>query len=212
MKNSTVLIDLHYLPCLEYFACLSNYSRLIVDIHEPYRKQTYRNRCHILTTQKVEVLSIPVLNGNRKPSVKNLKIDYQQKWVNNHWRALQSAYGKAPFFEFYSDFFRNIFYDKKEYLIEMNLEFLRLCLGFLNMEIKLELSDNFIEEVPMGVDDLRSHIYPKEPFNKRDIYNPSPYPQIFGESFYGNLSVIDLLFCEGPNAGHILKNSVQVKE
>ncbi|MTI31679.1 hypothetical protein E1171_12745 [Cytophagales bacterium RKSG123] len=212
MKNNAVLIDLHYLPCLEYFVCLSNYTRLIVDINEPYQKQTFRNRCHILTSQKVETLSIPVLNGNSKPNIKTLKIDYKQKWVNNHWRAIQSAYGKAPFFEFYADFFHTVFYKRKEYLIELNLEFLKLCLNFLNLEIDLEVSDRFLLEVPPGVDDLRSVIYPKEPFTKRHFYNPFPYPQIFGENFYGNLSIIDLLFCEGPNARQILKNSVPVKE
>ena len=94
----TLLLDFHYLPCIAYFSCINRYHHLILEVHENYEKQSYRNRCYILSANKVLPLSVPVHRGKGKKPTKDIRIDYSQKWVNNHWRAIKSAYGKAPFF------------------------------------------------------------------------------------------------------------------
>ena len=102
-------IDLQYLPSLEYFCAILNKNEFNLEAHEYFEKQSYRNRCRIQTTNKIDTLSVPVLNGNKKILIRDLKIDYSQDWTRRHWGAIHSAYGKAPFFEFYSEFFKNIF-------------------------------------------------------------------------------------------------------
>lgn len=206
-QPKTALIDLHYLPSLEYFICLQEFDELIFDVHEHYIKQSYRNRFYILTANKVASLSVPVIGGNKKRAVKDIKIDYQQKWVNNHWRALASAYGKAPFFEYYADYFLAVFERKPKFLVDLNLEFLSVCLNFLNTKINWKLSEKYSLETEAPIQDLRSAIHPKKSFKTRQYYKPQSYPQLFGNKFVANLSVLDLLFCEGPNAANVLQQS-----
>jgi hypothetical protein len=206
-QPKTALIDLHYLPSIEYFVCLQQYDQVILEAHEHYEKQTYRNRCHILTANKVAALSVPVIGGNKKVPFKELKIDYQQKWVNNHWRAIASAYGKSPFFEYYQDYFKAAYDKKVRYLIDLNLEFLSLCLNFLQVNINWQLSERYEANPAPWVDDLRSHIHPKSSFEAREFYTPYSYPQLFGKNFVANLSIVDLLFCEGSGAAYTLQQS-----
>ena len=91
--------------------CRSCRRKRTQEQHENYVKQSYRNRCHVLTAQGVVPLSIPVLRGNSKDKTRitQIEIDYTQKWHNVHWRTIQAAYGRAPYFEFYSDYLREVY-------------------------------------------------------------------------------------------------------
>ena len=94
-----VWLDLQYLPSLEYFAALLKYDYVYLEANEHYQKQSYRNRCYIRAANKVDLLSVPVLDGRRKVLIRDIRIDYQQGWLKDHWRAITSAYGKTPYFE-----------------------------------------------------------------------------------------------------------------
>ena len=96
--KSKVLIDLQYLPCTRFFSTLLQFDEIVLESHEHYVKQSYRNRCYILGANKVEMLIVPVVDGNKKILVKDIQIDYQQKWPEIHWRTIKAAYGKSPFF------------------------------------------------------------------------------------------------------------------
>ncbi|NJO02926.1 MAG: WbqC family protein [Bacteroidia bacterium] len=98
MKQKAIIIDLQYLPCVEYFLCFRAFPKVCLDIYEYYEKQSYRNRCRIMTAHGPQDLSIPVIKPGHQKRFKDIRIDYSQKWVNIHWRTIQSAYGKAPFF------------------------------------------------------------------------------------------------------------------
>ena len=94
------IIDLQYLPQPGYIALLLTEPELEIDKYEHYVKQSFRNRCRIMTANGIDELSIPVLGGRKKIITKDIRIDHSQKWLNRNWRAIQSAYGKAPFFEY----------------------------------------------------------------------------------------------------------------
>lgn len=207
LSGKAIVIDLQYLPCLEYFGCLLTSEKVFIEANEYYVKQSYRNRCYILTANKIDALTIPVKFGNKKILVKDIKIDYQQKWVNNHWRAIQSAYGKAPFFEFYAEYFEKLFYKNHQFLFDFNYELLVLCLKFLQESPKLAMTQTYNNVSENGIIDLRSVIHPKTEFNKQRYYKPVAYNQTFGSNFAGNLSILDLLFNEGNNAKNIIKSS-----
>src|SRR5688572_27151690 len=98
-----ILIEAHYLPSLAYFSALSSAQEMIVEKFEQYEKQTFRNRAKINTVNGLVTLTVPVTAKHGKPLIADIRIDHAQKWLNNHWRTIQSAYGKAPFFEYYAD-------------------------------------------------------------------------------------------------------------
>ncbi len=206
-EGKSLLIDLHYLPGIEYFTCLDSYDRVVLEIHEHFVKQTYRNRCYIRGANGVLKLSVPVLWGRKKIPMKDIRIDHDQKWRMNHWRAIQSAYGKSPFFEFYVDYFENVFRQKEKFLIDLNHKLLTLCLDLLGLKKEIVFSETYENHLKHSYIDLRSVIHPKEDFTNRTFYQAVRYEQIFGKDFVPNMSIIDLLMCEGPNSVTIVRRS-----
>lgn len=170
-------------------------------------KQTYRNRCRIKTSQKIDTLTVPVLKGNSKIGIQDILIDYSQDWVKDHSRAIQSAYGKSPFFEHYRDLFWEVWSKKPDHLFSLNAEILTLCLKLLQIDVKVEITSEYQNTPPDAVKDYRNAIHPKKSFLKNDLFRPCIYNQVFGSNFAENISIIDLLFCEGPNARQILLQS-----
>jgi hypothetical protein len=201
------LIELHYLPAVSYFAALQATKKIVIEKHEYYVKQSYRNRCHILTSQGIERLTIPLTSKHHKPLITDIKIDYSQKWLNQHWRALQSAYRKSPFFDFYADDLHHILFQKTEYLYDLNLNFLTICLSWLKSDITIHESMSYEKNPQAGTIDLRNIIHAKKPELAASYYKPVPYPQVFGNKFVEGLSIIDLVFCEGPNARSVVAQS-----
>ena len=96
-----VAVDLHYLPSLEFFAAIADAEELLIFPRDIYQRQSYLNRTRIRLANKVEVLSVPIQGRRPKLPMDQIRIDYSQKWQAVHLRGMQSAYGKAPFFEYY---------------------------------------------------------------------------------------------------------------
>lgn len=202
------IIELQYLPQPEYFALLIHEQNIEIDKHEYFVKQTFRNRCQILTANGVDDLTIPVIGAGKKILAKDIKIDYSQKWLNRHWRAIQSAYGKAPFFEYYADELRNIFDKKHEYLFDLSHDLLTQCLDSLGLKIDISFTKEYHDLKNQPENDFRTVISPNSNSNLSIPYNQINYQQVFGNNFVNKLSVIDLIFCEGPEAGRIIKSSI----
>ena len=201
------LIEPHYLPCLEYFCALLPFDKLVLEKHEHYIKQSLRNRCHINTAQGPTMLVVPLTANHGKVAFKDVQIDYTGKWQNNHWRSIQSAYAKAPFFEHYAPELRNVIFRDFVFIFDLNLAVLSFCLKSLGLRKELSETKGYERDAGLQVCDLRSRITPKKPYSSRPFYEPKPYYQVFGNAFASNLSLIDLLFCEGPNALSTLKAS-----
>ena len=202
------LLDLQYLPQANYFALLLTEPEIEIDGYEHFVKQTYRNRCRILTANGIDELSIPVLGGKKKILTKDIRIDYSQKWFNRNWRAIQSAYGKAPFFEYYAEDLLAVYQKKHEFLFDLTHELLTQCLDFLQFDVTLKFTTAYhsLEKTPQN--DFRSKINPKSTPDIINTYTQFIYPQVFGNNFVNNLSAIDLIFCEGPQAGVIIKSGI----
>jgi hypothetical protein len=203
----SVLIEAQYLPPIAYFSSLTGCSGIMLEKFENYEKQTYRNRCYILGSHGKEMLVLPLTSKHGKTVVSEIRIDYSQKWLNNHWRAIQSAYGKAPFFEYYSDDLRKVLFSKHVFLYDMNQELLTLCLKWLKWELPILETQSYEKKAADGVFDLRSAITPKKLDRLNRFYQPVAYHQVFGNKFVENLSLIDLILCEGPGARSIVHAS-----
>lgn len=208
MATTTVLLDLHYLPSLEYFACLWPYDVVRLEAHGSYQKQTYYNRCYIRASQQVDRLTVPVVHQSTRQQYQQVAIDYAQPWVDIHWRALCTAYNKAPFFEYFAECFYAVYKQQHSHLFELNLALLKTCLKLLQLDKQVVLSSAY-EWVPTGdVFDARATMLPRQRTAPSHYYRPTPYPQVFGQTFSPNLSIIDLLCCEGHCAVDILRQSV----
>lgn len=189
-----------YLAPIEYFAALINYPKICIEREEHYVKQTYRNRCLIYTANGLFPLSIPVkkVNGNHT-KIKDVEISYFENWQRHHWRSIVSAYNQSPFFLYYKDDLEGFFTKQFKYLLDFNTELTRVLLNALDLGKEFVFSEKYIENNDPAYIDLRNGFHPKK--RNADVDFPK-YIQVFGEShgFIPNLSIIDLLFNEGPNA------------
>ena len=210
MSTSTLLVDLHYLPSLEYFVTLLPYDTIRLEIHCSFQKQTYHNRCYILASQGVQRLTIPICKTGRAMPYSEVHIDYSQRWHDIHWRALCTAYGNAPYFSYFSEFFHAAFEKKPILLYEFSLSLLRQCLQLLQIEKKIELSTHYKSKSGESAEhlrDMRGKILPARRLDSNN-YQPVQYAQVFGAAFNPNLSIVDLLFCKGPQAIAVLQQSM----
>lgn len=198
------LIDSQYFPCLEYFSVIKNRKEVWIETKEYFVKQTYRNRCYIQSANDVQPLTIPMIGGNKKIPMDEIKIDYGQKWLNNHWRAIISAYNKSPFFQYYEPYIHDILYARHDSLLALNNELLTFCLKVLKIDTPIKYTSIY-EKGPFNeTEDIRSVINPKSDYICRRFYTPIPYQQLFGSKFATNLSILDLLSCVGPDADNYL--------
>lgn len=198
-----IVIEPHYFGSLEYFSLIAQYDEICFEIHDSFPKQTFRNRTYFLTSNKVQPLIVPVSYSNGDMT-KEVRINYSQRWIKDHWGAFYSGYGKAPFFEYFSEEFKSIWDIKSGRLVDLNLELLKMCFKILQFDIKFSFTTSFQKDLE---EDFRNVINPKKPFSDRKIYQPASYTQLFGDTFVPNLSIVDLIMCEGPNAAQILSNS-----
>eukprot|EP01132_Coremiostelium_polycephalum_P002957 gene2957-3690_t len=165
-----------------------------------------------MISQKVDRLTVPVLEGKKKVPFKDIQIDHRQKWTRNHWRSICTAYGKSPYFEHFSAYFYEALSPPYTYLYQLNSALLNLCLDLLQLKIHIQTTQHAIS-IPAGCyQDVRHTIRPQLQPTPRTTYQPFPYQQVFGTTFTANLSILDLLFCEGPNAYHMIKKSYVLPE
>jgi predicted component of viral defense system (DUF524 family) len=209
-EKKTLLTELHYLPSLEFFCHAISANKIIVEAHEHYQKQSYRNRCYINTDKGVQLLTVPIIKPTSKMKARNIEIDYKTRWQNVHWRTIQSAYAKAPYFEHYSESLKKIIYQKHLFLFDLNLHLLSFCLNSLKLVVPVSETVSYQDKAEQEIFDLRGLISSKNRSKTSSCYKAVAYYQVFGNAFVSNLSLIDLLFCAGPASLQILKASQKV--
>jgi len=210
--QDTAILSTAYFAPVQYFTKFLQYSSRIIERYDNYTKQTYRNRCRIPGANGILTLSIPVLKGEKhKTYVRDIRIDHSKNWQKLHWKGIESAYMHSPFFEFYLDDIRLLLEKNHRYLLELNLEILDFLLGTLEISRDYELSNEFIESGEEYKYDFRETIHPKKNLNKDSHFFAEPYSQVFSDrfGFQENLSIIDLIFNEGPNARFVLEKCIK---
>ena len=205
-KNA-ILIELHYLPCVVFFTYLLQFDKVLIEAHENYQRQTYRNRCRIMGPNRVVELSVPVVKPPGKIKIREALIDNRRNWAQHQWRSLRASYGKAPFFEFFADDFYQVLNKGHTYLFDFNLRLLETALRILNIDRKIELTTSYQTVISPNTFDARAIIQPTQTHSEMRYFEPTKYHQIFGNKFVPNLSIVDLIFCEGTNAYEVLGTS-----
>ncbi len=205
-----VLLSTACFPPIHYLLITTQYDVIYIEQHENFIKQTFRNRYTILAANGPVSLIVPVVKGRgKKIRIKDLQISYDTEWQRNHWRTLFSAYNSSPFFEYYKDELSTILEKRYPFLLDLNLMIHDKICEWLELDNNLVLTGTF-ENVPEDTLNLREAFSPKPHKNLHDPnYQPCHYTQVFSEKFgfVPGLSILDLVFNEGPNSYSILQKS-----
>jgi WbqC-like protein family len=181
-----MLRHIAYLPPLEWFALSEHDTTITLEAMEHYQKGSSRNRCLIAGSNGVQRLSIPLEKGKHQQTpIRSVRIAYHDNWPMVHWRSIQSAYGNAPFFEYYADELNAIYTKKPEFLFDFNVLLLEFVIKKAKWQYRLDFSNTYTPFPPAPV----------------ASYTPKRYPQVFEDrfGFQPDLSVLDALMCCGNN-------------
>ena len=217
-----MLLNTAYFPPIGYFALMAkeftlspdrvNPSIVYIEACENYQKQSYRNRCRYYAGDGVQTLSFPIVHtdgSHNNIPIREVKVDYTTDWVTRHKRAIESAYRMSAYFDYYADELFDILDSHPDTLFSLNMQITGFFIGKAGLAVDLRETDTFC---PYGSDmygdDFREKIHPKRPDTiLHDMNLEKPYFQVFSGKygFIPNLSVMDLLFNEGPDSILYLK-------
>ena len=194
--GSSPIFSTAYFGEIPYFQSLLKYDEVLIDSKERYKKQSWRNRTCILSSNGPLLLSVPVIKPNGSLSiVEEISISYDTNWQKDHWKAIESAYTHAPYFFYYGEMIKDIIYAGHDNLLDYNIFILKKILNWLSIEIEVDFSSEYFP--PKDKTDYRVLLGEKK-FNIKQ----ESYIQVFSDKldFYPNLSILDLLMNQGPMA------------
>jgi hypothetical protein len=207
-----LVFPLFYNGPINYFARLVREKEIILEHFDHYIKQTYRNRCRIAGPNGVITLSVPVKRERGKKNLyRDIRIDYRDPWNKIHWKSIVASYASSPYFEFISDDLLPFYEQKYEFLADLNHQLLEKTLKILGCEIPTRFSIDF-QDIS-GKNDPRYFIHPKMEEQAADPgFRPVTYHQVFSDKygFRSNLSILDLVFNQGPGSLTILNKSLRI--
>lgn len=197
-----ILISTAYLPPVDYFSSISEADEIFIEKEENYLKQTYRNRCYILSAHGPQLLSVPVYLGSlHKTPIKEIRIDYSKRWQQVHLRAMTASYSSSPYFKFYFENIEKIISENHEFLLDLNKALTDSVLKILRLEKIISYTTHF-ETPGENPNDFRYKFTPK----KESSFQVNKYIQVFNNDsgFVPNLSIVDLIFNLGPESRNYL--------
>jgi hypothetical protein len=192
----TILYPSYFSPIIHYVV-LAQHKNIVFEVEDHFQKQTYRNRCYIYGANGKQLLNIPVRHNNITRKTKDVRIEYAFNWQKQHIKTIQTAYRSSPYFEYYEEDMIALFKKKPKYLLDLNFRYQEQILGLLQLDITFEKTIEY-HKVYSNALDLRHVVNAKN----EEYFSFSEYFQAFSNKhgFIENLSILDLLFMEGPSA------------
>ena len=192
-----------YLPSIHYMSLFLKTESPSIELFESYKKQSCRTRTNVMTANGIQTLTVPIVkvNGNHTLT-KDIEIAYKEPWQHIQMRCLESAYRKSAYFDYYFPYFENIYKQKFKTLIELNDYSLKVILKLMKVTKDYSYTNDF--DKINDNDDYRISLS-KTDGNEIEI---PKYYQVFADrhGFIPNLSIVDLLFNEGPSSSIIINN------
>lgn len=200
MIYKSVILKSEYLPPISTYWALLHSENAYLEVNENYQKKSTRNRAQILGVNGVETLSVPLDKGkNSKMPIEAVTISDENNWRGKHLHSIKSAYGNAPYFDYYFDTLKGIIKSKHINLLSLNQELFDFFVTSLDIDINLHRTEEYVHSYNENYCDLR-----KLKFNETKLngYSPKVYNQVFEEKhgFIPGLSILDLLMCKGPES------------
>ena len=193
------VFPLFYLPPIEYFSNVVKYKQcVVIEMHEHFPKQTFRNRASIHSPNGKLDLIIPIAKGVGVHTVmKDVKISYDFNWQRLHWQSLQTSYRSSAYFEFYEEELAPLYEKRWDFLFDYNEYILNMLLRLLKINLDYSFTKTY-EKTYKDLVDFRECIHPKND----TVFTHKPYFQVFDErnGLLQNLSIVDLLFNQGPQS------------
>ena len=198
-------LPLYYFGPATWFAAVLQSEQVVFNAAERFPRRTNRHRCLVLGPNGPVQLSVYLQHWSAGARMDEIKPSYTESWTKDHWNGIRAGYGRSPYFEHYADYFEPLFSQQFNSLVELNLAGLNACLMALGLSPSYEVITNASAEAidtsaypPMkpNIEQLRSAAYPFP-----------EYPQVFADRFpfVPHLSILDLIFNEGPNALQLLR-------
>ena len=207
--TATALLSSTYFGPVQWYQKLNRYEACLIERCDSFIKQTYRNRCIIAATGGRQALTVPIVHDEGDMLMRDVRISDHGNWRHLHWNALLSAYGESPFFDFYADDLRPFYEKRWAFLFDFNMEIMQKMCELLDIEPRVSTTEEYVflpednssEATDTGIMDFRDAIRPKHPLPDAE-FEPQEYYQVYAlkHGFQPNLSILDLLFNEGPEA------------
>jgi hypothetical protein len=190
------IFPVFYAGNIAYYRALLQ-SDVCFELFEHFPKQTFRSRMHIIGPNGLQLLTIPTVKTGDKRLTKDVQISYAENWQKDHWKSLEAAYRRSPYFEFYEHHFRPFYKEKKESLVEFNLALHETILKIISLGLPYSLSESYTSYE----EDFRSISFDLTENETK------PYTQVFNDrhAFEPNLSILDAIFNLGPQTTMLLK-------
>ncbi len=197
-----MILTPNFLPCIAFWQEIFKDKEIKIKDDDIYYKQSYRNRTQILTANKVLNLIIPVHASSGKTLTKDVKIDKHEDWQRIHLQSIKAAYNRSPYYQYYDYIFQILYEKKYDFLLDVIIDSLTLCQKAMGINLPISL----LKEEKSETLNLNS----KNQNEIIDNYTFKPYLQTFGNTFVPNLSILDLIFCCGPEAKSFLNKSTGI--
>ena len=194
MNENIVLLECENFPCIAWYKMFLRNENIQIEQHEYFVRKSFRNRTVIAGPNGLITLSIPLKGGrNQKNVMKDIEISYDENWQTVHWKTIESCYRRSPYFEYYAEDIKMLFEKKHHFLVDYNIQCLQLVNQLLQVKKELVLTEKY-EKIPID-----TWVDARNVFDENtDMQLPS-YIQVFQDriGFKSNLSILDMLFCDG---------------
>ena len=194
MNENIVLLECENFPCIAWYKMFLRNENIQIEQHEYFVRKSFRNRTVIAGPNGLITLSIPLKGGrNQKNVMKDIEISYDENWQTVHWKTIESCYRRSPYFEYYAEDIKMLFEKKHHFLVDYNIQCLQLVNQLLQVKKELVLTEKY-EKIP-----LVTWVDARNVFDENTDMQLPTYIQVFQDriGFKSNLSILDMLFCDG---------------
>jgi len=198
----SILVHPTYFPSIAQMVAVSQAEKVVFEVSGNYQKQSYRTRAYIAHSNGRLLLNVPIKHTGERQKTKDILVENEFPWQSQHWKSLETAYRTSPFFEFYEDDLYPLFNEPVSSLLDHNIQIFNVICELIELDVAVSHTKEYFKE-PEDIQNLR---YLAKAKNEK-MFQLTPYKQVFeiNHGFLLNLSILDLLFNEGPNTLNYLQ-------